>query len=181
MNFIPEQTKTAASVPYFEDVSSDAGWQGQTTNKTIATLKSEITASISRLGGMIVGFQKGIFNTDDKSRDGFRIHYTIETPDGKLIPGRIDIAALPTRPYTRRGRGAEITREERSLRMSLYMFRMAMDGQWFLQQLSPGYAPLMPFMLATKDQTVSQLWSEGSTMKALLPPSNSDFIDAEVV
>ncbi|KKT30339.1 MAG: hypothetical protein UW18_C0018G0017, partial [Microgenomates group bacterium GW2011_GWF1_44_10] len=99
MNFIPEQTKTAASVPYFEDVSSDAGWQGQTTNKTIATLKSEITASISRLGGMIVGFQKGIFNTDDKSRDGFRIHYTIETPDGKLIPGRIDIAALPTRPY----------------------------------------------------------------------------------
>ncbi len=177
-SFIPDQPKVSANVPYFEDVSSDAGWQGQTTGKSIETLKSEINAAISRLGGLVVGFQKGVFNADDVTRDGYRIHYTIESPDGKLIPGRLDIAALPIKNSPRRGRYTPIDkRREQSLKMSLYMLRNAIDGLWFLQQLSPGFAPLMPFMLVDQERTVSQLWSESPVMSKLLPPGDNDFID----
>lgn len=180
MNFIPEQMKTAENVPYFDDVSGDGGWQGHTTRKTVEALKSEISVVMGRLGGMVTGFQKGVFETNEKGRDGFRVHYTIETPDGKLVPGRLDIAALPIRKSTRT-RGSENTRKEQSLKMALYMMREAMDGLWFLQQLSPGYAPLMPFMLADKERTVSQLWSESAVMGRLLPPGESEFVDGEVV
>ena len=179
MNFIPDQPKQAAEVPYFDDVSSDAGWQGQTTTKSIETLKSEITSAISRLGGMVIGFQKGMFQTGKQKREGFRIHYTIEAPDGKLIPGRLDIASLPVKDDYRIRRSMD-RRQEQSLKMSLYMLRDAINGLWFLQQLSPGYAPLMPFMLANKDQTISQIWSESSTMNNLLPPGNKDFVEAEI-
>jgi hypothetical protein len=169
MNFIPEQTKNSADVPYFDEVTGGAGWQGQTTNKS----------AISRLGGMVVGFQKGAFQTGEKSREGFRVHYTIEAPDGKLVPGRLDIAALPVRNNRRSYQGAD-RRKEQSLKMSLFMLRDAINGLWFLQQLSPGYAPLMPFMLADKEHTISQLWSESAVMSRLLPAGDEDFIEGDV-
>jgi len=185
MNFIPEQPNIASNVPFFDDVTSDAGWQGQTTGKTVETLKSEITSAISRLGGMVVGFQKGTFLLDGQNREGFRVHYTIESNDGKLIPGKIEIAALPVKERVNYRRGSMATKERRqlqSLKMSLFMFREAINGLWFLQQLSPGYAPLMPFILANKDQTISQLWAESSIMSHLLPEyiEGDDFIEAEI-
>jgi len=180
MNFIPEQPKALTNVPYFEDVSGDSGWQGQTTGKSVETLKSEITSAISRLGGMVVGFQKGVFQIEEIQREGFRVHYTIEAPDGKLIRGRWGIAALPIKKYRRSFRGTD-RRQEQSLKMALYMLRDAINGLWFLQQLSPGYAPLMPFMLADKEHTISELWSKSPVMSRLLPPGeDSDFIEGEV-
>ena len=186
MNFIPDQPKEVQSVPYFDDVTVAEGWQGQTTQKSVETLKSEITSAISRLGGMVVGFQKGTFMLNGKNREGFRIHYTIEAGDGKLIPGKIEIAALPVRDSVHYRRGMTATKErrlEQSLKMSLFMFRDAMYGLWFLQQLSPGYAPLMPFILANKDQTISQLWAESPVMSRLLPqPENGEeFVEAKIV
>lgn len=185
MNFIPDQPKSAQSVPYFEDVSAQDGWQGQTTQKSVETLKSEITSAVSRLGGMVVGFQKGTFRLDEKDRMGFRVHYTVEALDGKLIPGKIEIAALPVKESVRFRRGGSTSKErrqEQSLKMSLFMFRDALNGLWFLQQLSPGYAPLMPFILGNKEgQTISQLWSESSVMSRLLPPgADGDFIEGDV-
>lgn len=176
--FIPDQPKQAQDVPYFDDVTSDAGWQGQTTTKSIEALKSEITSAVSRLGGMVVGFQKGTFMTGEIRREGFRIHYTIEAPDGKLVPGRLDVAALPVKDVWR-ARHSTDRRREQSLKMSLYMLRDAINGLWFLQQLSPGYAPLMPFMLADKERTISQLWSESAAMSNLLPPGE-EFVEGEV-
>ena len=58
-NFIPDQPKKAVDVPFYDDVSSEGGWQGQSTTKSIDTLKSEIVQAVSRLGGLVVGFQKG--------------------------------------------------------------------------------------------------------------------------
>ena len=116
---------------------------------------------------------------DKKERQGFQIRYTIETNE-KLIPGRMDIAALPNKPRNRNYRQPRISYEERSLRMSLYMFRNAIDGLWFLQQLSPGYAALMPFMLGDENRTISQIWNESSNLKAIMPPADSEFIDGEV-
>jgi len=171
MNFIPEQSKESTSVPYFEDATSADGWQGQSTTKSINTLQSEISEAISRLGGLVTGFQRGKFESD-VDRDGFRIHYTLTATDGRQVPGRINIAALPIRYESHR---------EKSLKMALYMFRQAMSGTWFLQQLSPGYSALVPFMLGNgTDKTISELWAESSIMNNLLPPGDDeDFIEGE--
>ena len=159
-NFIPEQPKKAFEVPYFDDVTSDAGWQGHSTTKSIETLKSEIVQAVSRLGGMVTGFQKGKFMIGTQERNGFRVLYTIESGDGQMVPGRIDIASLPVRRSTMDRRQSSYEKRcENSLKMALYMLRNGFDGLWFLQQLSPGFAPLMPFMLIKGDLTVSQLWS----------------------
>lgn len=180
-NFIPEQPKESAEVPYFDDATSDAGWQGHSTSKSIETLKSEIVQAVSRLGGVVNGFQKGKFQIGNQEREGFRVFYTIESVDGSMFPGRIDIASLPVKRSTRyRNNSSFEKRKERSLKMALYMLRNAFDGLWFLQKLSPGFVPLMPFMLARDDLTISQLWSETSLMNNLLPPGDHDFVDGEI-
>lgn len=40
MDFIPEQSKNSVDVPYFEDVTGEVGWQGQSTTKSIETFKT---------------------------------------------------------------------------------------------------------------------------------------------
>ncbi len=177
--FIPEQSKQATRVPYFDDVVSDDGWKGQTTTKSTETLKSEITQAFGRLGGTVVSFQKGVFTIDDMRREGYRIKYNIENPDGTFLPGRIDIAALPVDRTNLRASYEK--RAERSLRMALFMIRDAMDGLWFLQQLSPGYAALMPFLQAPgREETITELWNKTGNMGLLLPAGNEDFVEGEV-
>lgn len=180
MNFIPTQPEKAQDVPYYEDVTSQDGWQGQDTTKSMETLKSEVVQAISRLGGLVVGFQRGKFETEVGAREGFRIHYSIEASNGKMVAGRIDIAALPIKSDISYRRTSE-QRQERSLKMALYMFRNSMKGVWFLQQLSPGYSALMPWMLVDgkEGKTISQLWSESTVMKNLLPPGESEFVDGK--
>src|SRR3989304_4432601 len=178
--FIPEQPSEAVKVPFFDDVNLKDGWQGHTTTKSIDTLKSEIAKSISRIGGIVSGFQHGIFMIGDRKREGYQIHYAINSENGSIVPGRLDIAALPVKE-TRRSYKIINKKREASLRMALYMIRNAIDGLWFLQQLSPGYAPLMPWMLAKGGKTISQLWAESSVMNKLIPPGESDFIEGEIV
>ena len=171
MNFVAEQSKESKHVPYYEDARKVDGWQGQATEKTIKALQSELTQSVSRLGGLVTGFQKGTFQSEEGNRDGFRVHYAIEAFDGSQIPGRIDIAALPIR---------RDKNKEASLKMALYMLNVALDGTWFLQQLSPGYSALVPFMLGKGDKTLSQMWTDSPIMNNLLPPGEEEFIDGEV-
>ncbi len=173
-NFVPESQK-AVRVPYFEDASRDEGWQGYSTTKSIQSLQSEIGHAIGRLGGIVSSFQRGTFITDEQTRDGFRVMYTIQSPNGQGAYGRIDIAALPLRHRR------DQAKQDKALRMALYMLRNALDGMWFMQQLSPGYAALIPWMLTAGDRTVSQLWTESPIMNNLLPPGESEFIiDGEV-
>lgn len=176
MQFVPEQEKKALAVPYFEEAARSDGWQGHTTTKSIERLKSEVTESITRLGGFVSGFMGGAFKIENQVRHGFQIHYSITGADGRFVPGRLDIAALPVKDKW------SDDKRQKSLRMALYMLKIGLDGMWFFQQLSPGYAPLMPWMLASPDgKTVSQLWAESSVMNNLLPPGDADFIEAEVV
>ena len=172
-SFQAEDKKTIR-VPYFEDASRDEGWQGHTTTKSIKTLQSEIGNAVGRLGGIVSGYQQGMFQIDDVNRDGFQIHYSIQNPNGEYVPGRLDIAALPVRSKH------DKNKKDKSLRMALFMLRNALDGMWFMQQLSPGYAALMPWMIVSEGKTVSQLWSESPIMSRLLPPGESEFIDGEV-
>jgi len=169
MNFIPEQPKARQEVPYFEDVTKEGGWQGQATSKSLQTLESEITQTVNRLGALVISFQRGVFQ-GEVDRDGFRVHYMVTAADGRQVPGRIDIAALPIRYEKNR---------EKSLKMALYMLRQALAGTWFLQQLSPGYSALVPFMLGKGDKTLSQMWTDSSTMSNLLLPGEEDFIEGE--
>ena len=172
MDFIPEQPKDAQQVPFFEEATADGGWQGHGTGKSIQQLQSEISSAIGRLGGMIVGFQRGHFVLDHQKREGFQVHYTIENPGGHLIRGKLDIAALPLKKATP-------AKQEKTLKMALFMLRNALDGAWFLQQLSPGYAALMPWMLDERTgKSVTQLWSE-SAFSHLLPAGEEEFVEGE--
>ncbi len=168
-NFTPEQNKVV-HVPFFEDVGRDEGWQGYSTTKPTKKLQAEIGDAIGRLGGIVSSFQRGTFTVDGQTREGYRVHYSIQNPNMQLVLGRIDVAALPVR-----NRRDEV-RKDKALRMALYMLRNALDGMWFMQQLSPGYAALMPWMLADGERTVSQLWSESPIMSNLLPPPESEFV-----
>ncbi len=174
--FVPEQPKEAAKVPFFDDVSAADGWKGQTTTKSMETLKAEIMAAVGRLGGMVTGFRRGTF-PGDFPREGFEINYVIEAADGRMVPGRLDVAALPVRPRKDSRMAPDATRREKALRHALFMLRDAFDGLWFLQRLSPGYAPLMPWMLVDKKgHTVSEMWAATSVFKQLLPPEDGDFV-----
>jgi hypothetical protein len=177
MEFIP-QSSESTDVPYFSDATSEGGWQGHTTGKSLQALKSEITGAIGRLGGMVIGFQRGAYTVEGKQREGFRIRYVLET-EGGTMPGQMDVAALPVRDAQRQRRSYE-KRKERSLKMALYMLRNALDGLWFLQQLSLGYASLMPWMIEQKSgKTITQLWSESAAMSNLLPAGDGEFEEGE--
>ncbi len=172
MDFIPEQPSEAAEVPFYDDVSTDGGWQGHSTGKSIQTLQAEITQAMSRLGGMVTGFQRGAFG----DRGGFRIHYTVSRPDGTLWPGRMDVAALPVKNIPARRRSFQ-TRLDKSLKMSLFMVRNALDGSWFLQQLSPGFIPLMPWMIVPgKD---GKNFTELMTEEGLLALPEGEIVEGE--
>ncbi len=175
--FIPEQPRDEIEVPYFEEVSADGGWQGHGTGKSLQTLQAEITQAMARLGGMVTGFQRGAFG----DRPGFRIHYTITRPGGELWPGRMDIAALPVKP--KKGNQAHHKRAfenklDKTLKMALFMVRNSLDGSWFLQQLSPGFIPLMPWMIVPGED--GKTFTELMTEKGLLAlPSGEDIVEGE--
>lgn len=172
-SFQPEEQK-AVTVPFYEDAKEKDGWQGQATTKSVHKLQDEIAQAINRLGGIVSGFQRGVFQVDEQKREGFQILYHLKAPNGQLVQGRLDVAALPVRD-----KWSE-TKKDKSLRMALYMVREGLTGMWLMQQLSPGYAALMPFMLTDQGKTVSQLWSETPVMGNLLPPGDAEFIEAEV-
>lgn len=174
-SFTPEENK-AKKVPFYEDAKEADGWKGQSTTKSVERLQAEITEAVSRLGGVVSGFQRGTFQVENQSRQGFQMHYALRNTDGSFNPGRIDIAALPVKDKW------NDTKKDKSLRMSLYMLREALEGLWLLQQLAPGYAALMPWMVVSREgKTLTQAWSESSGFKQLLPPSDSSFTEGEVV
>lgn len=175
MQFIPEQPESVA-VPYYDDVSAEAGWQGHATSKSLDVLKSEVIVAIGRLGGVVAGFQRGAYELDQVRREGFQIHYQIANGLGAMIPCRLDVAALPVKD-TPRTHKTYTDRLDKSLKMALYMLRNALEGLWFLQQLSPGFVPLMPWMIAgDTGKTMTQLWQENA-FHQLTP--GGDFVEGE--
>jgi hypothetical protein len=169
MNFTPDKSE-AKKVPYFEDAKREDGWQGHTTTKNLNALKREVEKALMLLGGIVVGFQQGTYIIDGQERQGFQVHYAVAG-----MPARLDIAALPCRDNW------SSKKKEQSLKMSLYMLSLGLNGAWLMQQLVPGLNPLIPMMLTESGKTVSQLWSENSSMAKLLPPPETDFIEAEEV
>jgi len=69
MDFIPEKNENTKEVPYFDDVTSDAGWQGHSTTKSIETLKSEVSES-QQVGGDCTEDANGDFFGYKQSQTG---------------------------------------------------------------------------------------------------------------
>lgn len=173
MDFRPDDNQgPQLDVPYYDEARSADGWQGQVTSLSVETLKSHVTQAMSRLGGVVHSFQRGVYLIGGMERAGVQIHYAIEGPGGKLAYGRMDIAALPVKEAARR-RGQMATmarRQDAALRMALYNVAQALRAQWVLKQLNPSYIPLMPWLLAKGNKTVSQLYADTGYAKALMPP-----------
>jgi hypothetical protein len=184
-DFKPDEfKKEPEKVPFYEEATVANGWQGQTTNKSIETLKSEIRSSLTELGAEATEFNKGTFG----DRIGYRINYVLEVPGkgGRVanLNGYIDVAALPIKPvnhWDARHRTPDSIRQDRALRMALFNVSACLKALWVLQRLSPGFAPLMPFMIGQNGQNLTQMWSNGSAMKALMPPADNfeDAIEGE--
>lgn len=178
MEFMPD-SQEAQKVPFFKDTMGESkkGWAGHTTRKSIDKLQTEIKVAISLLGGTVTGFMKGTY-AGENPRDGYHLHYVMESPDG-LVKGKMEVAALPVKkPRWMDGREGDTYKRQReqSLKMALYMLRDSIKGMWYLQQLSPGFAALMPFMIVNEaGDTVTQLWSKQKSFSNLLPPGDSKF------
>lgn len=176
MEFQPD-THEAQAVPFFKDTTSQGGWAGHTTKKSIEKLQSEVKEAINLLGGTVTGFMKGTY-TDENKRDGYHLHYVMESPNG-LVKGKMEVAALPVEKpewMSFHQENAYKKRREQSLKMALFMLRDSLKGMWYLQQLSPGFAALMPFMIVNESgETLTQRWSKQQTFQNLLPPGDSDF------
>lgn len=186
MKFIPDEDGADFDVPFFNEVRADDGWKGQSTDKSLEQLRAEISAEIGRLGGTMTGWMRGEYETPNGGRRaGVEIKYQIVTAGGSAFEGRIAIAALPY-PVSEGRADSERTnrkRAEKSLRMGLFNVRDALQSSRILQTLSPGYAALMPWLLAGEDErTISELWAEqGMGQPALpAPDEDGDIIEAEV-
>ena len=163
MTFIPDKQDHQVEVPFFEEASKSEGWVGYTTTKTVEQLQAEITLAMSRLGGMVTGIQAGIFeneNNPEKNRLGYVFYFNIAMPGENLHQGKIEVAALPLR-------SSSFDKEQKTRKMALYMFREYLHGQWFIQRLSPGLFPLLPFMLGDGKNTISQMFSISQQLPAL--------------
>jgi hypothetical protein len=150
------------------------------TTKTIERLRTEVSVRIDRLGGIVKSFQPGEFVIGDKKRLGYRIYYFIESPSGEVTNCRLDVAALPVR-VTYRNSSTEKKRAEASLKMALYMLEIVLAGIWFMERLSPGYSPMLPFVLVDGERTVSDIWNESSKLAQLMPGKDSDFVEGSYV
>jgi len=181
VKFTPDETQDeTALVPYFDEARSKEGWSGQSTTKSIETLKAEVVRAVARLGGKITRFTRGSYEIDGKERAGYQIEYIVEAPDGKVFPGRFDIAALPVKKPTR-GNVDQIerNRHKASVRMSLYNVVNSLEASWILQMLSPGYNVLIPGMLGDGEKTIGEIWLDAASFRQLTPPKPDDVEEGE--
>jgi len=164
VNFKPDEAKKTPSIPYFEDLTGEAGFRGYSTQKSIQTLQSEVSQAIARLEGYLIDVQTGSFQ-DEKlhKRAGFVFIFTIPAPGGKgTVMAEISVAAFPVRNWTAK-------KEEQSKKMVLYVLRDWLESVWNFQRVTPQpVATLIPFMLGNDGETLSDAWISGRITGGLL-------------
>lgn len=164
VKFEPEGTQKSTEAPYFEDISSDMGFRGQRTRKSLEKLQSEVTNAISNLGGYLLNVQRGKF-IDDKGRGrfGYVFLFSMPGPGGNgQVMAEIKVAAFPLRKYS----------EEKELQakaMALYVLRDWLISLFNFQKLTPTpVVTLIPFMLDKNGETLSDAWISGKITPGLL-------------
>jgi len=185
MKFTPDTSDLQTEVPFLDEARAEDGWQGQGTKESIASLRSQISAEIGRLGGTVTRWMRGDYEIDGQKRPGVQLEYQITNGSGSAFVGRIDLAGLPWKdPYggNRSHSSYKVAVESnknKSLAMALYNVREALKAMRILQVLSPGYAALVPWMLvAETGKTIGEMWGIGN--KQLMAPSGSgEVVEAE--
>lgn len=154
MEFQPDESEQGFEVPYFEEAKSEDGIKGHRTGKDIQTLKAEIRDAIARLGGGVIGIQRGTFATDPP-RTGYVVAFLMGDHEGRL-----PVASLPIENKTDR-------RESQALKQALFTVRDILEAQYNLKLLSPGSNPLLPYLLGDGDRTVSEIYEEEYRIPAM--------------
>lgn len=165
--FTPDRPEVQVTIPYFEQARSNDGWQGQASHKGIDQMRDEMVTALNKLGASITKLQTGTFTIEHRQRAGVILEFTMGG-----APGRISLAALPVRSGQNR---------IASIKMLYYITRNVFNGLWLLQQLAPGMAALLPFLLVNGNQTLSEVWAERTTLGLLLPPGDAEFVEGEVI
>lgn len=155
MDFIPDQLNTEVEVPFFEDATGEIGIKGHTTQKSMDELKAKIATSLGRLDAQVVSIRRGQFPTSPK-RDGFRVNFIYMGN-----PSRLDVAALPIK-------GRSEKKRKQALKQALFSINYALEAQYLLTVLSPGSAPLVPYMLvADTGKTIVEIMRERGDLPSL--------------
>lgn len=182
MEFIPDEHEPEAlDIPYVDELRKADGWQGQSTTKSYESLKTDITDAINKLDGVVHSIQRGAFKINNIERPGVVVHYTMESPDGKMAYGRFDMAGPPCKPVTHVGAHTKTydeqtkARRDQSVRVGLYNVILALKAQWVLKQLNPAYAPLMPWLLTDSGHTITERFTAAGLGNIQLPePKDND-------
>ena len=183
MQFVPEDDGKQVEVPTYDEVQgkSAEGWTGHTTGLNVIKLKGKIVNALSMLGANVSTFQSGHFIDENSGmkRMAMRINYFVSNEAGDAWPGVLDIAALPVDQEKAQTDKSYANKLDKSLRMAMYMTLTALQGAWNMKMLSPGYSPLMPWMIASKDgSTMSEQWeatlNDGKFLKQLPAPQAAE-------
>lgn len=171
MQFVPDEAEKKKEI-YFEDATRDAGYAGYTSKRSEDTLISEITTALNRLGCKLTNWHTGKFVDEfQNSRRGFVFEFTSPGKHGNM-PGIIRVAALPLRQYTD-------TKDAQSRRMALFQLRDYLVAAFQFSTMSIGFAPIVPFMLNDKGETVSEVWLERFDPSRTLPAPADDVVESE--
>lgn len=165
--FIPEDFDIKQSeVPWFENASSELGIKGHGTKKSVDTLKTEIKAAMSSLGGGVTAFLHGHWNGPPQ-RYGFEIRFNYGSHEG-----RMQIACLPMKHETP-------SRKEQCLKQALFTIRDVLESQFNAGIMMPGNMPLVGYMMDDKGRTMAEVLSEQGV--PLLSPPISEGTSDDVV
>lgn len=157
-SFIPDDFDLkAAEVPWFEDASAELGIKGHGTRKSIETLKTEVKAAMSSMGGGVSAFLNGRW-PGKPLRYGYEIRFAYGSREG-----RIQIATLPMRHETP-------GKKEQALKQALYTVRDALEAQFNAGILMPGNAPLVGYLLDDHGRTMGEVLSGEMGVPLLSPP-----------
>lgn len=164
MTFQPDvQQHEKIHVPFFEDADA-ASAPGYATSKAIDRLQSEIAVMIERLGGTFPLFRQGAYESGGVKRYGFEVHFAVNGH-----PALMQVAGLPMRTETEKKR-------QQVLRQALYAVNESLRAAFMQQVFSPGFAPLLQFMLVDGNKTVGEALMERNAVPILNPRLSSGVI-----
>lgn len=168
--FTPDESTSTIKVPFWEDARADSA-PGYRTRKSAEQLQSEIAHLIGRLGGQAAVFTQGIYGAGRDKRYGYQVSFNFL---GR--PAMMQVAALPMR---REAPG----KKRDALIHALYTVAEQLRAQIVARVMSPGYEPLVQFMLVPgTDKTVGELVLISNGVPNLNPSLPSgDVVYGEIV
>jgi len=163
VEFIPDDSGDL-TVPFFEDANNALGVVGYTTSLSETKLQSKIKQAMADLGGVVTGFQSGMFG----ERHAYRIDFIYQGS-----AGRMDIACLPLKKETD-------ARRRQTRRHALFSVWKRLEGLFNSMLVSPGDVPLVPYMIDDKGLTMIEWMRDEGRLPALpKPKDDGDTVDGE--